>query len=200
MPETLLQLFAKPPEVGKVKTRLIPAVGAQAATRIYRHCLQHNLDLLTESSFACQLWLSERGEPEFLSMDQIHYQQGDDLGQRMYHAMSSQLELQGYDKVILIGADCLELTPRLLREVEARLDAYQLVLIPALDGGYVLIAASQSVSPQLFSDIDWSSERVLRQTLQQAMDHGISSFVMNPLRDIDHFEDIQHYPQLQQYL
>ncbi len=200
MPETLLQLFAKPPEVGKVKTRLIPDVGAQAATRIYRHCLQHNLDLLDQSSFVGQLWLSNRCETGLMKMDKIHYQQGDDLGQRMYHAMSSQFASGHYNKIILIGADCLDLTPQLLREVEAKLEDHQLILIPALDGGYVLIAASQHISPQLFSDIDWSSERVLRQTLQKATDHGISKLVMNPLRDIDHIEDIQHYPQLQQYL
>nr|MDJ0833798.1 glycosyltransferase [Gammaproteobacteria bacterium] len=165
-----------------------------------RHCLQHNLALLAASAFPSQLWLSSPCELELLPADRLHYQQGDDLGQRMYHAMSSQLDQPSYDKVILIGADCLELTPSLLRKVEARLDDHELVLIPALDGGYVLIAAHDYIAPELFRDIEWSSERVLEQTLHIAMQLGISSHVMNPLRDIDHVEDLQHYPQLQQYL
>ena len=200
MAKTLLQLFAKPPQSGKVKTRLIPDVGEQAATAIYRHCLQHNLKLLDSSPYCSQLWLSTATELDLFTPDRVFVQQGQDLGQRMYHALSSQLAGKLYDRVILIGADCLDLTPAIIQGVERKLDDFELVLIPAQDGGYVLIAVREQADPALFDNIDWGSNRVLQQTLQAAEARGIASWVMNPLRDIDRLEDLQHYPQLQQYI
>ena len=200
MANSLLQLFARPPQSGKVKTRLIPDVGVQAATAIYRHCLQHNLKLLDMSPCDSQLWLSTAAELDLITADRFFIQQGQDLGQRMYHALSTQLESQRYDKAILIGADCLDLTPAIIQAVERKLDDFDLVLIPAEDGGYVLIAVREQVDPALFRHIDWGSNRVLHQTLQIAEAQGIKFRLMNPLRDIDRLEDLQHYPQLQQYL
>ena len=199
MPQTLIQLFAKPPVEGKVKTRLIPDIGAKSATAIYQHCLQSNIKLIQKSTFDCQIWLTEPSYHSLFKSEQVKYQQGDNLGEKMLDALSNALSSH-YEKVILIGSDCLDLTTALLHRVCDKLQQHELVLIPALDGGYVLIAAKHSISPLLFKDIEWSSDRVLKQTLERAMSAGINTFVLNPLRDIDRVDDLQHYAELRQYL
>jgi len=200
MHATLIQLFARPPVAGRVKTRLIPAVGIESATAIYLHCLKHNLQLIEHSHFDFEIWLSEASSDGFFERwPAIHIQQGKDLGQRMYHALSGALS-NGYQKVILIGSDCLELTPAILQHVCAKLDHHDLVFIPAKDGGYVLIAARQRIDHRLFEGIDWGSERVLIQTLEAAMQCAINTALLNPLRDIDTADDLQYYAELKQYL
>ena len=193
----LLQVFAKQPHPGEVKTRLIPAIGAAGAVAVYRHCLNHSLSLLDTMSNA-QLWLNQNGNDPLLSSYPSYLQQGQNLGDKMLHAL--QQGLKSHRKVILIGSDCLDLTPDHLQQVSEQLDLHDLVIIPATDGGYVLIAVRDRVEPHLFENIEWSSEQVLEQTLQRARACTISHTLLNPLRDIDHLEDLQHYPELQQLL
>lgn len=202
MTTTLIQLFARPPLKGKVKTRLIPHVGAQNALSIYRYCLRFNLNLLRRSGYDYQLWLSEHTELPWLAQQTPRYQQGENLGQRMHAALSSELSRENriYERVILIGSDCLDLTTAIFNRVNSRLDAHELVIIPATDGGYVLIAAKDSIDPLLFEGISWGSPKVLRQTLQRVMQCGVNASILNPLRDIDRYEDLQHYAAFRQYL
>ena len=197
MSKTLIQIFAKPPLAGKVKTRLIPDIGEQSATAVYHYCLQSNLNMLEKSGFEYQIWLTEQSNHELFNQHSIHLQQGSDIGQRMYHALSTGLT-EGDDtrQVILIGSDCLEITPKILTRVVDKLLQHDLVFIPALDGGYVLIAARNTIDHRLFEGIIWSSERVLIDSLHIAMDRGIATAVLNPLRDIDHMQDVAHYAEL----
>jgi len=199
MKTTRLQLFAKPPLPGKVKTRLIPDIGIECATAVYRHCLQSNIELLKQSPFDIELWLTDESDDSLFDGLSVRYQQGPDLGARMLYALRDALQ-HDFHKVILIGADCLDLSDRLLRRVCDNLQQHELVLIPAHDGGYVLIGLCARVAPELFEDIRWSSDQVLKQTLERAMRLGLDTRVMNPLRDIDRVHDLQHYPQLTQLL
>ena len=66
--QTLIQIFARPPVAGKVKTRLIPEVGSESATAIYQHCLVRNLNMLERSGFEYHLWLSESSEDPIFNM------------------------------------------------------------------------------------------------------------------------------------
>ncbi len=198
MTQTLIQLFAKPPVEGKVKTRLIPELGAKSATAIYRHCLKSNIELIKQSNVDFQIWLTEPSEHPLFDNEPVKYQQGHNLGDRMLYALTD--ALSDHTKAILTGSDCLELSTPLLQRVCEKLDQHELVFIPAHDGGYVLIAAQQSIDPVIFKDIEWSSEKVLTQTLERAMQAGIDTAVLNPLRDIDRVDDVQHYAELKQYL
>ena len=118
----------------------------------------------------------------------------------MYHALSVALTQQDYKKVILIGTDCLDLTTALLQKVCEKLEQHDLLFIPAWDGGYVLIAAKQSIDKNIFQGIEWGSDRVLRQTIERTMQSGINTVVLNSLRDIDRVDDLQHYAELEPYL
>lgn len=199
MSETLIQLFAKSPVPGKVKTRLIPDIGITSATAVFRYCLETNLNLIKHSSFDYQVWLTETSDDPLFANYPIHIQQGKSLGERMYQAISSQLN-NNYDKVILMGSDCLDFTQELFNKVTDKLDHHDLVFIPALDGGYVLIAARNHITPEIFTSIAWGTDRVLLQCLEKAMSCGINTVILNPLRDLDRVEDIQHYAALKQFI
>jgi uncharacterized protein len=198
MSDTVIQLFAKQPVEGEVKTRLIPDIGKHNAAAVYRHCLQYNLRLMEQTPFDLQIWLNRMNEDEIFAHLSRHLQQGKDLGEKMFNALSA--GLSHYSKIILIGSDCIELTQEILEEVDRRLSDNDLVIVPALDGGYVLIAANENIHPSIFSDISWSTDRVLNQTLIKCMQRQIKTFILQPLRDIDHAEDLKHYPELATYL
>lgn len=84
----LIQIFAKPPVASKVKTRLIPDIGAPRATAVYRYCLNFTLDLIQSSNLDYELWLSEPSNDRLFDGHHTRIQQGDDLGSRMYDGKS----------------------------------------------------------------------------------------------------------------
>jgi hypothetical protein len=201
MSKTLIQLFARPPVKGRVKTRLSADIGDDNALSIYLHCLNYCLDLIRHSGFDYQIWLSEV-PPHWAQEDPIKIQQGNNLGDKMLSALRSELEREKkvYDRVILMGSDCIELSHTVLAKVNRKLDSHDLVIIPAEDGGYVLIAVRGHVHAQLFESIDWGTQRVLIQTLEKIMQSGINACILNPLRDIDRYADLQHYAAFNQYI
>ena len=202
MPSTLVQLFAKAPVAGRVKTRLMAEIGAEKSLQVYLHCLRHNLSLLQNSEMDYEVWLDNTSDHELFNKVQPKWQQGNNLGEKMHHAMNQALSdaQHRFNQVILIGSDCLDITPVLLQKVVQQLARYPLVIIPAWDGGYVLIAACQSINPEVFQHVDWGTDRVLNQTLDNCRSIGQQPYLFNPLRDIDHVKDMQHYAALNQYL
>ena len=189
----LLQIFAKPPEEGKVKTRLIPDLGKAKATKVYRHCLRYTLNLAQQSTFDYQLWLGENSNNLFFAAEQYKLQQGDDLGQRMHHALSQGLAES--DAVLLIGSDCLDLTANHLTLAAEALIDNDLVLLPTFDGGFAMIGC-RKINASLFSGVQWSSEHVLAQTLNNASKINYRVHLLETVRDIDTLSDLNHYPEL----
>ncbi len=195
---TLVQLFAKLPVAGEVKTRLIPEIGVNRATAVYRHCLQHCIGLVDSLPLDHELWVNRLGEDPLFAARNLHMQKGRNLGEKMFNALRQ--GLQSHQKVILIGSDCLDLRRQHFDQVSAQLDHHDLVFIPAFDGGYVLVGARQPVRAEIFENIAWSTEQVMQQTLEQARRHKVSYCVLNSLRDIDQAADLQHYAELNSLL
>lgn len=117
-------------------------------------------------------------------------QQGEDLGQRLQFAFSK--ALKSSDKVIVIGTDCPRLTPEHILSAEKALDYIDIVIGPAMDGGYYLLGMKNSYK-ELFKDIDWSSDRVLHQTLQKIGKLKLSCKLLEELSDIDYIEDWEKF-------
>jgi glycosyltransferase A (GT-A) superfamily protein (DUF2064 family) len=63
------------------------------------------------------------------------------------------------------------------------------VVIPALDGGYVLVGASRPV-PDLFDAIEWGTPGVLDATRRRAREAGIVLAETEPWSDVDVGEDL----------
>ena len=191
----IIQVFAKPPVAGKVKTRLIAELGEKVATDIYRFCLDYSLDMVRRSGYEYQIWLSEDSGDEIFRGEAYNLQQGADLGSRMLQAISSQLQPNDSAKVVLIGSDCLDITFSHLQQALEALDNNDIVLLPALDGGYALIAC-RKVDARLFAEVKWSSSQVLEQTLENARNLNYSVKILETVRDIDTLLDVNHYAEL----
>lgn len=189
-----LGIFAKPPLPGTVKTRLIPDIGAEKAARVYRYCLEYTLAVARQSGLEYQLFLSAHSDDPLFQGEAYGLQRGDDLGARMYHAFQELLELGG-DGALIIGTDCLDLTRMHLQNAARSLSDHELVLLPALDGGYALIGCT-TIEPALFERLRWSSDRVYEQTLANARRLNYRVDSLESVRDIDTLQDLEHYPEL----
>jgi rSAM/selenodomain-associated transferase 1 len=118
-------------------------------------------------------------------------QGGGDLGERLARTFESAFA-SGAERVVIIGSDCPEVKSADIRTAWKELKTHDLVVGPAIDGGYWLIGMRQA-HPQLFDGITWSSEKVLGETLQRARSLGLSIQLLRILSDIDTEEDWNAY-------
>ena len=194
-PEHLL-IFARYPAPGKTKTRLIPALGAERAAAVSRHLTERTFD--TVRRFAaerdCRVTIYFSGgsqqimQAEFGADRRYAEQVGACLGSRLTHATRQAFDA-GALRVAVIGTDCIDLAAEELTAAFDKLLAHDLVLGPALDGGYYLIGLSRP-QPQLFENIDWGTERVLEQTKAVAEKLRSSLAQLRSLADIDEPHDL----------
>ncbi|XGV96178.1 MAG: TIGR04282 family arsenosugar biosynthesis glycosyltransferase [Leptolyngbya sp. BL-A-14] len=191
-----LIIFTRYPEPGKAKTRLIPALGAEAAADTHRLMTEHTLaqvkPLLRSRSLMVEVWFEggDRDQMEAWLGDGLRYQSQPegDLGDRMLQAFQSALK-NGVNAAVIIGTDCPELTDALLAEAFQALQQTDVVLGPAADGGYYLIGLRQ-VIPDLFQAITWSTDRVLQQTVAIVEKLNLSLTLLPMLTDVDRPEDL----------
>ncbi|MCG8673371.1 MAG: TIGR04282 family arsenosugar biosynthesis glycosyltransferase [Pseudomonadales bacterium] len=199
MPSRLLQVFLKSPEPGKVKTRLIPDLGVEEATRIHRALVNHVLDVANKAQVdSIECWVA--GDIDHADIRKLaeHFvvcpQQGADLGEKMLHALNHGLKC--YDQAAIVGGDAYSLTPDYIDQAFQRLEQNQVVLGPAEDGGYILIAAKQT-HDSMFNDIRWGVSSVLQAQLERLHACELSYDLLETRWDIDDIKDIKdHAPQL----
>jgi len=202
MTQNLLIIFAKYPEPGRVKTRLAAELGDAEAVRVYRACAEMVL-AETDSpggsagyDVALAFWPPEKINEMRLWIGpeiKIAPQQGHDLGSRMQHAFAVGFT-GGYEKIIIIGADCPAVTQELISKAFVLLDSQDAVIGPAADGGYYLIGLRHTMSA-LFDKISWGTELVCNQTLAHCRALNITCALLPELRDIDRIEDLDYYRQ-----
>lgn len=190
-----LCVFARAPVPGKVKTRLIPYMDAEAACELHRQLIDDCLSRTTiKDTWHSQLWGTDPGDDFLLVMSKqykvtLHVQQGDDLGARMAHAAKS--GLYDYPHVVLIGTDCPGLDAKYIELVLQYLKSgADCVLGPAEDGGYVMLALSM-YDDSLFNDIEWGTSRVLAITRERIKLLGWKCREMPVLWDVDRPEDVE---------
>lgn len=198
---TLLIQFAKWPEAGKVKTRLVPALGEQGALDAHRRLTLTVLENLLFSGHPVEFWwdrpLTSPPESAMSVLARVQEagvaqqtQYGDDLGARMYQALSAGLER--YRKVLIIGSDCPSVDASYVAEAITALDHSDLVMGPSDDGGYVLLGA-RKVAASMLDDIEWGSARVLSQTCQRLSSNGLTYHLLEPRWDVDEVEDWERF-------
>ncbi|MCB1675611.1 MAG: TIGR04282 family arsenosugar biosynthesis glycosyltransferase [Halioglobus sp.] len=191
---TLLIQFARSPQPGRVKTRMMPHLSAQQACDLHCELLLWTARQLLDSGQG-DVQLAVAGSPLHaifrrcaqLGALELTRQSGRDLGERMYRALRRGLE--NYAAVVLVGSDCPGIDARYLREAADALRTRPVVLGPAVDGGYVLIGARQ-ICPELFAGVAWGSERVYAQTVQRMRRLGLAWAELAPQVDVDRPADL----------
>ena len=190
-----VQVFARAPVSGEVKTRLIPRLGADAAARLQMVLTSQAVATALAAGIGpVEMWCSpDRSHPSFKAAAQLGVELRDqgkgDLGARMFRALSDAILSNGF--AVLIGSDCPSLTPDDLRcAVKALRRGADVVLVPAEDGGYVLIAA-RTCSRRLFDGIEWGTDRVMAETRSRLRELGHKWQELDPRWDIDRPDDYE---------
>ena len=158
-------LFAKAPVAGAVKTRLIPVLGAESAARLHRRMVVRALQTLTAAAVGpVELCCAPDTAHAFFAECRQRFgvtltpQCDGDLGKRMLHAFDAALLTTPC--ALIVGADCPAMTVDDVREAAAQLAQLDAALVPADDGGYVLIGARRT-HQNMFEGIDWGTASVL---------------------------------------
>lgn len=191
-----LIVFTRSPQPGLVKTRLFPSLGPGGAVQLHialtRRMLQTAEQFCRQSPFALEVRVADGALADMQSLygDRFTFipQTGSDLGERLGNSVTQALE-SGAERVLVVGTDCPELTPALLDQAAAALESADVVIGPALDGGYYLIGV-RTAHAELFEAIDWGTGVVREQTLAAAKRLGLTVKLLPLLSDIDEPQDL----------
>jgi len=197
-PQARLLVFAKAPVAGQVKTRLTPFISPEQAAILHQQLITRTLSTTVNSQLCpVQLWCSPSSQHPYFQHCQkifaveLHEQQGKDLGERMAHAFA--LTLKQHDYALLVGTDCPSLDQQDFQHAcELLQQGYDSVLAPAEDGGYTLIGL-RTPAPELFTDIDWGTSRVLAETRVRLRQFNLSGYELPEQWDIDRPADLQRW-------
>ncbi len=193
-------IFTRNPELGKCKTRLAKTIGNEAALNIYKYLLEHTANITASTNVDKFVFYSEQIVQDDLWNAAIFnkkLQQGQNLGERMEHAFV-ELFQQGYNKIVIVGSDLLDLNSHIINEAFLKLNHHEVVFGPAKDGGYYLLGLSK-MQPCIFHNKPWSEANLLEVTLKELALKNVSLTVLKTLNDIDTFEDMKDYPQLKKF-
>jgi rSAM/selenodomain-associated transferase 1 len=192
--ESLLIIFYRNPELGKVKTRLAATIGDAKAYSIYLLLAEHTISITEKLDVYKALYYSE-----FVDLQdnwptgkfQKHLQSGKDLGEKMANAFQMGFR-KGYKSICIIGTDCLELTSHIINEAFRKLLTHDVVLGPATDGGYYLLGMN-ALHTSLFKHKKWSTKTVLADTLHDIKLLGLNFWELETLNDVDEEKDLPLY-------
>jgi uncharacterized protein len=187
-----LAILAKAPTAGSVKTRLIPALGADGAAALQERLIERTVATACAAAIGpVTVWTTPAAPHACFTALALRFpialaaQPDGDLGARMLAACKA-----AAGAPIVIGTDCPTLTVAHLREAaEALREGGDVVVIPAEDGGYVLIG-SRHPQPGLFAGMTWSTDTVMADTRRRLARDGLTWRELAPLWDVDRPEDL----------
>lgn len=199
----MLQVFAKPPLPGLVKTRLAASIGNEAAAAVYRDLVLRTLGVAALARRTgivrdVELWVAPGADPGPLSTwsEQLgialRTQRGASLGERMRDALRS--SLAAGSPALLIGTDVPGFDIPYLARAAAALEGNDVVIGPAEDGGYVLVGLARDVDA--FDGVAWSTPEVMTQTRAKLAAAGARWIELPVLWDVDTREDLARWQAL----
>ncbi len=191
-----LVVLARYPEPGKVKTRLIPALGAEGAAALYRSMAEYTMQTarnLAEkgkiSQQVCFCGGNQAAMRSWLGPGAGYFPQVQgDLGERMA-AVFQEAFAGDAQRVVIVGTDCPGLSEKIIQQAFTALETAEIVLGPADDGGYYLVGLAVE-EPRLFAGIYWGTDVVFEQTMAIVGQLGLSCFKLETLADVDRPEDL----------
>ncbi len=193
-------VFVKNPVPGQVKTRLLPLLSPEGAASLYRAFLVDWCTALSElpgSDLVIAYTPPDglHGLKTLIGEGATYIPQGDSgLGERLT-AVSRWACNRDYEKFLIVGSDSPTLPIAYIERGMELLDSRDLVIGPSTDGGYCLIGFSKSGAdrtiPVIFQDIAWSTEHVLRETLEKVDGTNATLGLLPPWYDVDTPSDLE---------
>jgi rSAM/selenodomain-associated transferase 1 len=188
-------VFARAPQPGRAKTRLVPCLGEWGAASLHRRLVRRTLRVAQAARCGpVELHGAPRARHGFFLRCArdfgagLYAQRGGDLGQRMFNAIAA--GLRRHRAVVLVGTDCPALEVRDLRRAARSLaGGCDAVIAPAEDGGYPLIGLRRA-SPRVFERIGWGGPDVFARTAEVLDGLGWRWRRLRTLWDVDRPEDL----------
>lgn len=189
-------MFVKSPVPGDVKTRLIPFLTGSEAADLYKCFVSDILANLFHKTQSAKMhlayqphskandlsWLESKNTPE------LYRQEGRSLGERLVHSFGVAFG-KGFQRIVIIGSDSPTLPHAYIEQAFSALQDSDVVLGPAMDGGYYLIGLSRPCL-KLFEDVSWSTDQIFERTARNAESLGYSLRVLPSHYDIDTIDDL----------
>jgi uncharacterized protein len=185
-------LYTKPSRPGRVKTRLIGALDAQQVAKLHEAFVGDLTERLSGGSFELRIaWALDPGEVPPESPLPAFRQEGEGLGERLFRGLTAAAAECRW--IAAVGSDHPDLPLARVEEAFARLESgAEVVLGPAEDGGYYLIAvAGEALRPALFEKIPWSTAEVLATTLERCRSEALRVELLALGRDVDTPRDLE---------
>ncbi|MBR9845823.1 MAG: glycosyltransferase [Algicola sp.] len=189
MNKELVIVFVKNIKLGKVKTRLAKTIGNQAAFEVYKELVKVTEHATKQLETPLRIYFSDAVVDTKWNDVYKAVQKGKDLGERMKNAFLKGFE-DGYEHIVLIGSDLPDISAFHIQNGLKALKDTEVVFGPAEDGGYYLIGLSK-MHQEVFEHKPWSQSNLLKETLQELHNNHVSVSTLEPLNDIDTFEDLE---------
>ncbi len=184
-----LIIFAKNPVKGKVKTRLAKDVGDEEALNIYKILLKINFAFTKDLDCKKYIYFTDSFDNSIYDSRFENKVQADgDLGFKMKSAFNDAFNSK-FSKVVIIGTDSPELNKEIISKAFRSLEDFDVVLGPANDGGYYLLGMKKS-NDTLFTNIKWSTESVLKETVEKITINNLTYRLLEELIDVDTLDDL----------
>ena len=196
-PTCVIAVMVRVPVAGQVKTRLIPALGAEGACRLYRAMVDDILVQAQATGVLIHLFYTGGRETQLplswrQGVDQRSVQRGADLGARMAHVFATCFA--EFEQVVLIGSDIPDMNAQIVLQAIESLKTHDVVINPTKDGGYCLLGLRRGVEfGAIFEDMPWSTDQVFAMTRQRLEGLGLGVGLLPILGDIDTPADLLAY-------
>jgi rSAM/selenodomain-associated transferase 1 len=194
--KTCLIIFAKEPEHGRVKTRLIGHMDDNEVLELYKDFVRKTIELVKDvPSDETFLAYDSSGEASFIKSIKgglsLFRQEGKDLGERMHNAFIYSGK-RGNEATIIIGSDSPDMPPEFIKKGFDSLEKSDIVVGPSRDGGYYLVGLKQP-DERIFKDVNWSSDKVFFETMNNIKNAGKVASLVDEWYDIDTIQDLEFY-------
>lgn len=194
MPEAMVCIFAKPPEPGSVKTRLIPELGPDRAAELAEAFLDDTVAMVRTLDWAeCIIAATKKFERSYFKPEEVWLQSEGDLGDRLEKVL--RLALKRREIVLAIGADSPGLPAAFLESARQALATADVVLGPSADGGFYLIGL-KDCPVGVLDGIQWSHSTTLAVTMAKLDQFGMKTVLINPWFDVDSHDDLERLRRL----
>lgn len=199
-------VFARTPEIGRVKTRLMRDLGPEETLKLYKSFVSETFKICGSlkgtdkflGSFPTTDDPFLKGLVRKYKFKGAFNQRGADLGQKFVNAFHDRFN-EGYEKVVIIGSDSPTIPAEYIKKAFQELERHEFVLGPCTDGGYYLVGASR-LYKNVFRGIPWDSSEVLNKTLDKLYAGKIKFSLLPFWYDVDDINDLEFYKRHIKYL
>lgn len=191
MQNAIISIFARSPEPGKSKPRLIPKLGAERAAELAEAFLEDTVAMVRTLEWAeCIIAAATRFERPYFKPQEVWLQSEGDLGERLEKIL--RLALKRREIVLAIGDDTPNLPAALMENARQALTTADAVLGPSLDGGFYLIGL-KDCPVGLLAEIQWSHSTTLATTMAKLDQFGMKTVLINPWYAVDGPDDLERF-------